>query len=101
MAACSLSDFDYCLPKELIAQYPLKERSCSRLLVLRRRQRELCHRHFADITGYFLPGDVLVLNNTKVIWARLIGRRAFSSCGGGGKQELFLLRRLDDYKCSA
>jgi len=81
-----LSEFDYLLPKELIAQYPLKERAKCRLEVLDRASRAIDHKAFEDITGYFKPGDCLVLNNTKVIPARLFGKRKT-----GGKVELFLL----------
>lgn len=69
------SDFDYCLPEELIAQTPLADRSSSRLLVYNRKEKKTEHRHFSDITDYLKKGDVLVINNTKVIPARLIGVR--------------------------
>lgn len=81
-----LAEFDYSLPKELIAQYPLKERGKCRLMVLDRANRTISHRTFEDITGYFKRGDCLVLNNTRVIPARLFGRRKT-----GGKVELFVL----------
>jgi len=83
-----LSDFDYTLPKELIAQYPLKERDTARLLVLNRQQRTIEHRFFKNIIDYFQPNDLLVLNNTKVLPSRLIGSRIT-----GGKVELLLLRQ--------
>ena len=81
-----LADFDYDLPKELIAQYPVKERQMCRMMVLDRANRTISHKTFEDITGYFKKGDCLVLNDTKVIPARLFGKRKT-----GGKVELFLL----------
>ena len=84
------SDFDYELPKELIAQDPLADRSASRLMVLGRQDGSLAHRHFSDITEYLKEGDCLVLNNTRVIPARLHGVRQET----GGQVELLLLKRL-------
>ena len=69
------SDFDYFLPEELIAQTPLKDRSSSRLMVLNKETGEFSHKHFQDILDYLTPNDVLVLNDTKVIPARLIGEK--------------------------
>ena len=83
-----LSDFDYNLPKELIAQYPLKQRDTARLLVLDREKGTIQHRIFKDITDYFKKGDLLVLNNTKVLPARIKGKRL-----SGGKVEVLLLNR--------
>jgi S-adenosylmethionine:tRNA ribosyltransferase-isomerase len=83
-----LSDFDYSLPKELIAQYPAKPRQKCRLMVLDRRSGSIEHKIFEDITGYIKEGDLLVLNDTKVIPARLFARRKT-----GGKVELFLLEK--------
>ncbi|MDD5422575.1 MAG: S-adenosylmethionine:tRNA ribosyltransferase-isomerase [Candidatus Omnitrophota bacterium] len=83
-----LSEFDYVLPKELIAQYPVKQREKCRLMVLDRASRMISHKHFEDIVGYFNEGDLLVLNDTKVIPARLFGKRKT-----GGKVELFLLEK--------
>jgi len=83
-----LSDFDYTLPKELIAQYPLKERDAARLLVLDRKKGAIEHTCFKDITNYFNPGDLLVLNDTKVVPSRIIGRRIT-----GGRVELLLLKQ--------
>ena len=83
------SDFDYHLPRELIAQTPLEPRDSSRLLVLHRRTRRIEHRHFYDIVEYLHPGDVMVLNESRVIPARLRGHRE----GTGGKVELLLLRQ--------
>lgn len=82
--------FDYNLPEELIAQTPVLQRDSSRLLALDRENGEITHGHFSDITKYLKKGDCLVLNNTRVIPARLIGERA-----GGGEAELLLLRRID------
>jgi len=81
-----LSDFDYTLPKELIAQYPARERGDDRLLVVDRGKEAFEERQFSDIVDYFKPGDLLVLNDTKVIPARLFGRRKT-----GGKVEIFIL----------
>ena len=69
------SEFDYYLPEELIAQTPIKDRDKSRLLVMDRKTGELEHKNFYDIIDYLVPGDVLVLNNTKVMPARLIGHK--------------------------
>ena len=85
------SDYDYDLPKELIAQDPLDDRSSSRLMVLDRESGEIEHRVFRDIIDYLNPGDCLVINDTKVIPARLIGARE----GSGGKVEIFLLKRKE------
>lgn len=99
-----LSDFDYHLPKQQIAQYPLARRADSRLLVLERAKERITHQNFRDIVDYFSPGDCLVLNNTKVISARIVGRRQKSHPKiGGGKQEIFLLENLskDTYRVLA
>lgn len=85
-----LAEFDYKLPKELIAQYPVKERDKCRLMVMDRLTRSIEHKMFGDIVGYFKAGDCLVLNNTKVIPARLFAKRKT-----GGKVEIFLLERKD------
>ena len=69
------SDFDYYLPEELIAQTPIKDRDKSRLLIMDRKSGEIEHKNFFDIIDYLNPGDVLVLNNTKVLPARLIGHK--------------------------
>jgi len=81
-----LSDFDYNLPKELIAQYPSEAREESRLLVLHRETGKIEHRIFRDIVGYFNQDDSLVLNNTKVVPARLVGKK-----DTGGKIEALVL----------
>jgi S-adenosylmethionine:tRNA ribosyltransferase-isomerase len=84
--------FDYDLPPELIAQRPLPERDRSRLLVLRRRDGALAHRHFLDLPGLLAPGDLLVLNDTRVLPARLVGRRARTA----GKWEGLFVQELPD-----
>lgn len=84
-----LSDFNYHLPADRIAFYPLPERDSSRLLVLHREKDTIEHRLFSDIAEYLLPGDLLVLNNTKVIPARLYGVKP-----SGGRVEILLLREL-------
>ncbi len=92
-----LSDFDYHLPRELIAQYPCAERSNSRLLVLERAKKRITHRNFADIVDYFSAQDCLVLNDTRVIWARMKGmRQKVHLAAGGGKQEIFFLENLSE-----
>lgn len=85
------SDFYYDLPEELIAQEPLKDRSSSRLLVLDRETGEIEHKIFKDITNYLKEGDCIVINDTKVLPARLIGERV----GTGAKVEILLLVRKD------
>lgn len=85
------SDFYFELPQELIAQDPLEERSSSRLLVLDKATGEVSHRVFRDIADYLKPGDCLVLNNTKVIPARLLGERE----GTGAHVEVLLLKRRE------
>lgn len=84
-----ISDFDYHLPPELIAQAPLAERSASRMLVVHRDSGILEDRHFRDLPDYLTPGDCLVLNNSKVFPSRLFGHRPT-----GGKVEVFLLKQL-------
>ncbi len=86
-----LSQFDYHLPPELIAQYPADFRDESRLMVVHRDTGEIEHRMFRDILDYFDEGDVLVLNNTKVFPARLLGTKEKT----GANIEVFLLRELD------
>ena len=86
------SDFDYDLPKELIAQDPLEDRSASRLMVLHRKSGTIEHRVFHDIVEYLRPGDCLVRNNTKVIPARLFGVREDT----GATIELLLLKRREN-----
>ena len=100
----NLADLDYPLPKELIAQKPLEKRDASRLLVIDRNavratdRSPLQHRTFSDIVEYFQPGDVLVLNDTKVFKARVLGKKK----GTGGKVDaLFLETEPTDghYRC--
>ena len=86
------SDFYYDLPKELIAQDPLEDRSSSRLLVLHRKSGRVEHRVFTDIVEYLKPGDCRVRNNTKVIPARLYGTRVDT----GATIELLLLKRMEN-----
>ena len=87
------SDFYYDLPEELIAQTPLERRDASRLMVLDRRTGEVTHRHFYDIVEYLQPGDCLVMNDSRVLPARLMGHRPT-----GGVVEVLLLRDLGN-KC--
>lgn len=87
-----LSDFYYDLPEELIAQDPLLKRSDSRLMVLNRDNNSIEHKHFSDILDYLNPGDCLVINDTKVLPARLIGVKE----GTGASIEVLLLKRHDD-----
>ncbi len=86
-------EFDYDLPAERIAQYPVEPRDRSRLMVLRRSSQSWEHRVFADLPELLRPGDVLVRNNSKVLPARLRGHR----CATGGKWEgLYLRTRPED-----
>ncbi|HEX5810058.1 MAG TPA: tRNA preQ1(34) S-adenosylmethionine ribosyltransferase-isomerase QueA [Anaerolineales bacterium] len=85
------TDFDYTLPESSIAQTPLEPRDSSRLLVLHRETGELEHRLFRDVGDYLRPGDLLVLNQTRVIPARIYARKET-----GGRVELLLLRRRDE-----
>ncbi|MEE0283615.1 MAG: tRNA preQ1(34) S-adenosylmethionine ribosyltransferase-isomerase QueA, partial [Lachnospiraceae bacterium] len=86
------SDFYFDLPQELIAQDPLEDRSASRLLVLDKKTGAMEHRHFYNIVDYLQPGDCLVINNTKVIPARLYGVRE----GTGALIEILLLKRKEN-----
>jgi len=101
-----LKDFDYCLPKELIAQEPMKPRDHSRLLVLApssfrvwkyegQADFKIEHKHFYNIVDYLKKGDVLVLNNSKVFPARLTGKKTET----GGKIEVFLLKKGENWQC--
>ena len=87
------SDFWYDLPEELIAQTPLQQRDTSRLMVLDKNSGKLEHRHFYDVLDYLRPGDCLVMNDSRVLPARLLGHRPT-----GGAAELLLLRDLGDKK---
>jgi len=86
------SDFDYDLPPGLIAQTPVEPRDASRLLVLHRGNGQIEHRHFCDIAEYLRPGDLLVANESRVIHARLFGRKVPT----GGKVEILLLTQRDE-----
>lgn len=87
-----LSEFDYKLPEELIAKTPAAKRDASRLMVLHRNDGRIEHRRFSDVIEYLEPSDILVVNNTKVIPARLIGHKK----GTGGEAEILLLRQESD-----
>jgi len=86
-----VTEFDYHLPEDLVAQDPVDCRDQSRLMIVRRDTETLEHRMFRDIKEYLRPGDVLVLNETRVIPARLMGKRA----GTGGQVEVLLLRKRE------
>lgn len=86
-----LSNFDFTLPKELLAEYPAENRDESRLMVLHRDSGKIEHKMFKDIIDYFEEGDVMVLNNTKVFPARLYGNKEKT----GARIEVFLLRELN------
>lgn len=86
----NIKDFYYDLPQELIAQTPLSDRTASKLMVLDRKTGTIEHKHFYDIADYLNEGDCLVMNNTRVIPARLYGAKE----GSGGKIEFLLLKRL-------
>ena len=92
-AKLKTSDFWYDLPEELIAQTPLEKRDASRLMVLDRETGAVTHKHFYDIIDYLLPGDCLVMNDSRVLPARLLGHRPT-----GGAVEVLLLRDLGDKK---
>ncbi|MEG1636798.1 MAG: tRNA preQ1(34) S-adenosylmethionine ribosyltransferase-isomerase QueA [Cellulosilyticaceae bacterium] len=85
------ADFDFYLPEELIAQVPLQDRTSSRLMCLNKETGEIQHKHFYDIIEELKDGDCVVLNNTRVIPARLFGARE----GSGGKVEFLLLTRIE------
>lgn len=86
-----LSEFDFELPEELIAKYPVDNRDESRMMVVHRETGEIEHKHFKDIIDYFDEGDIMVRNNTKVFPARLYGNKEKT----GAKIEVFLLRELN------
>lgn len=87
-----LEDFDYQLPKELIATYPVEPRDSCRLMILNRKTGEIHHRIFRDIVEYLQPEDLIVFNDSKVIPARLIGKKE----GGRANIEVFLVRQIED-----
>ncbi|MFN2136290.1 MAG: tRNA preQ1(34) S-adenosylmethionine ribosyltransferase-isomerase QueA [Candidatus Promineifilaceae bacterium] len=89
-------DFDYALPRELIAQTPLEQRDASRLLVLHRSSGLIEHRRFTDLVDYLQAGDILLANDSRVYPARLYGRKR-----SGGKVEILLLERLDAHNWKA
>jgi len=88
-----LSDFDFHVPEELVAQRPLEQRSSSRMLVLHKASGKIEHRRFLDLPEYLSESDTLIFNKSKVIKSRLIGQRAT-----GGKVEIFLLKKLGEGK---
>lgn len=90
------NDFTYNLPSELIAQRPLPQRDASRLLILGRENGRIHHRQFTDLLDYLKPGDILVVNDSRVIPARLFGRKPT-----GGKVEILLLENLDSLRWKA
>lgn len=94
-----VTDFDFYLPEELIAQHPLEKRDESRLMVLNKQTGEIEHKKFYDVLDYLNEGDTLVLNNTRVMPARLIGEKENT----GGKIEFLLLKRIegDKWECLA
>src|SRR6184192_433316 len=87
-----ISDFDYDLPQELIAQTPIEPRDASRLLVLNRATGAIEHRYFRDIGAFLRPGDLLIANQSRVLPARLLGHRAET---GGAVEVLLLVERTD------
>ncbi len=92
MSTMNVKDFYFDLPQDLIAQDPLEDRSSSRLLVMDKNTGEIAHRTFRDITDYLKPGDCLVINNTKVIPARLFGVKEDT----GARIEVLLLKRKEE-----
>lgn len=91
-----VKDFHFDLPEELIASYPLEQRSASRLLCLNGETGNLDHKHFTDILDFLEPGDLVVFNNTRVIPARLFGEKE-----SGGKVEMLVERVLDEHRVLA
>jgi S-adenosylmethionine:tRNA ribosyltransferase-isomerase len=92
-----VADFDFHLPPELIAQHPAPQRAASRLMVVERATSAITHAHASDLPDLLLPGDLLVVNDTRVFPARLLGRRDPS----GGRVECLLLRQLDEHHWDA
>ncbi|HAG08491.1 MAG TPA: hypothetical protein DCK87_02845 [Desulfotomaculum sp.] len=92
MDILDINEFNYYLPPELIAQEPLPQRDKSRLMVLDRLLSRWEHKYFSDLVNYLTPGDVLVFNETKVIPARLYGRKV----NGGARVEVLLLQEKQD-----
>src|SRR5688572_22919684 len=91
-----LSDFNYELPSDLIARYPLEKRSASRLLCLDKNTGAIQHRHFVDLIEFISSNDLLICNNTRVISARLLGNKQ-----SGGKVEVLVERILDQHRILA
>jgi S-adenosylmethionine:tRNA ribosyltransferase-isomerase len=91
------SDFDYYLPTELIAQTPIEPRDAAQLLVLERKSGMMAHKHFTDLPAYLRSGDVLVFNDSRVIPARLMGKKAVT----GGAVEVLLLTRKEQHTWEA
>jgi len=91
-----ICEFDYSLPEGLIAHYPTENRSASRLMQIEANSSQISHHQFTDLTGLLEPGDLLVFNNTRVIPARLFGRKE-----SGGKVEILLERLLGEGKALA
>ena len=87
----TLDDFDYVLPPEFIAQFPCDKRTHSRLMYIDKRSQQITHQHFYDVKTLLKPGDLLILNNTRVIPARLYGRK-----DSGGQVELLVERIIND-----
>jgi len=87
-----LSDFDYHVPDELIAQYPLEKRDHSKLMIVKRADQSITHKHFYDIVDYLNPGDLMVINETMVYPARVIATKDRSTA----EVEVFLLRELEN-----
>ncbi len=86
-----ISSYDYELPHELIAQHPLADRDQSRMMVLNRKESSISHHNFSEITGYLKPGDLLIVNSSKVFPARLFGTKA-----NGTKVEILLMHEQED-----
>ena len=89
----NIEEFDYHLPESLIAQTPLKNRDQSRLLVLQRETGKMTHLHFKDVIDYLNPGDTLVLNDTRVMPARLFGLKEET----GAKVEMLMLTQIEEH----
>lgn len=94
MTSMKLQDFDYKIPEDLVAQHPLKKRDRARLMVVDRRSCAITHDVFARLSNYLPPKSCLVFNNTKVVPARLLGRRVT-----GAEVEIFLLKKMSDGYC--
>ncbi len=91
-----LSQFDYDLPPELIAQTPIEPRHASRLMVLHRATGQISHHTFMDLVDFLSPGDLLIANNSRVMPARLLGQKE-----SGGRVEILLLKRINDLQWEA